>query len=243
MTAADDKRRKAIIERLIQIKDAEHDLLAYTRLTMPDHRTGGQHNIPRTRYQTGRHHELVAAKLHDLASGRIKRLILNMAPRHGKTELASKKFMPWFSAKNPEKSLIFGTYNEHFAQDIGRAVRENIAAPEHRLVFDSHTLKEGSASAQRLEVEGGGGMLAFVGRGGSITTLRRNGVAGTSATAALGTGDFSARALNIGSRNDASHRYRGLIFGLAVRFGPNLTDAVRNQAESIMSELVPGVSL
>lgn len=77
----------------------------------------------------------------------------------------------------------------------------------------------------------------------SITTLRRNGVAGTTATAALGTGNFSAQVLNIGSRNDASLRYRGLIFGLAVRFGPNLTDAVRNRAESIMSGWVPGVSL
>ena len=77
----------------------------------------------------------------------------------------------------------------------------------------------------------------------SLTTLRRNGVAGTLATGALGTGDFSAQVLNIGARNDASLRYRGLVFGLAVRFGPNLTDAVRNRAESIMSELVPGVSL
>jgi hypothetical protein len=77
----------------------------------------------------------------------------------------------------------------------------------------------------------------------SLTTLRRNGVAGTDATGGLGTGNFSAQALNIGARNDASFRYSGLIFGLAVRFGPNLSDAVRNQAESIVSEIVPGVSL
>jgi hypothetical protein len=77
----------------------------------------------------------------------------------------------------------------------------------------------------------------------SLTTLRRNGVAGTNATGALGTGNFSAQALNIGARDDDSLRFNGLIFGIAVRFGPNLSDAVRNQAESIVSELVPGVSL
>lgn len=90
-----------------------------------------------------------------------------LLPTHN-TELASKKFVAWFSGRHPEKSLILGTYNEIYAGDIGRAVRDNILASEHRLVFPEHELKEGSVAAQRLETTFGG-QLSFVGRGGSIT--------------------------------------------------------------------------
>ena len=73
-----------------------------------------------------------------------------------------------------DKSSITA-YNETFAQDVGRAVRDNIMSPEHKLVFPDHELKEGSAAAQRLET-GQGGMLAFVGRGGSITGRGGHGI-------------------------------------------------------------------
>lgn len=173
MTRFNDPRRAALIQRLIQTKDAKDDLLGYVRLTMPDY-TDPNPN-PRTRYLTGRHHELLAAKLQELEQGIVRRVIVNMGPRHGKTELASKKFMSWYSARHPEQSLIFGTYNETFAGDVGRAVRDYIAAPEHALVFPDHTLKEGSAAAQRLETLQGG-ILAFVGRGGSITGRGGHGI-------------------------------------------------------------------
>lgn len=168
-----DARRRALIERLLKAKRAEDDLLEYVRLSMPDF-TDPNPN-PRTRYLTGRHHKLLADKLHELERGDIRRLIVNLGPRHGKTELASKRFIPWFSARHPTKSLIFGTYNETFAGDVGRAVRDNIMSTEHRLVFPNHVLKEGSAAAQRLETLEGG-VLAFVGRGGSITGRGGHGI-------------------------------------------------------------------
>jgi predicted phage terminase large subunit-like protein len=154
-------------------KQAEDELLPYVRLNMPDY-TDPSPN-PRTRYITGRHHEVLASRLEAVAAGTIQRLIINLGPRHGKTELGSKRFIPWFSGRFSDKSLIFGTYNETFAQDVGRAVRDNIQSPEHRLVFPDHQLKEGSASAQRLETVQGG-MLAFVGRGGSITGRGGHGI-------------------------------------------------------------------
>jgi predicted phage terminase large subunit-like protein len=166
-------RHQDILRRLLSAKNAEGDLLAYSRFTMPDYLD--QSANPRTKYLTGRHHELMARKLQDLEAGKISRVILNLGPRHGKTQLASKDFMSWYSARHPDQSLIFGTYNETFAGDIGRAVRDKIRMPEHQLVFPHHTLREGSEAAQRLETTRGG-QLSFVGRGGTITGRGGHGI-------------------------------------------------------------------
>lgn len=166
-------RRQALIRRLVQAKDAQESLLEYVRMTMPDLSSSAQ--IPETRYHTGRHHVLLADKLHAIEQGTLRNLIINLGPRHGKTELASKKFMAWYSGRHPEQSLVFGTYNDTFAADIGRAVRDNIQSPEHRLVFPDHALKDGSEAAQRLETTAGG-MLAFLGRGGSATGRGGHGI-------------------------------------------------------------------
>lgn len=168
-----DERKKALMQRLLQAKDAEHSVLAYTRLCMPNIKSKGL--VPETRYVTGRHHVEIERVLHRLESGKTKRAIINLGPRHGKTELASKRFMAWYSGKHPEQSLIFGTYNETFAGDIGRAVRDNIQSLEHRLAFPNHILKENSAASQRLETLEGG-VLAFVGRGGTITGRGGHGI-------------------------------------------------------------------
>ena len=168
-----DARRRALIERLLAARSAADDLLSYTRLCMPDYTD--QSLNPRTRYLTGRHHELMARKLQLLENGTIRRVILNLGPRHGKTELASKRFMGWYSGRHPEQSLIFGTYNETFAGDVGRAVRDNIQSLEHQLVFPNHVLKDGSEAAQRLETTKGG-QLSFVGRGGTITGRGGHGI-------------------------------------------------------------------
>jgi predicted phage terminase large subunit-like protein len=166
-------RHEDIVRRLLAAQDAAQDILAYTRFTMPDAKDPSPN--PRTRYITGRHHEFLARQLQRLESGRCKRLIVNIGPRHGKTELASKKFAAWYSARHPDKSLIFGTYNDNFAGDIGRAVRDNIQSHEHRFVFPDHALRDGSEAANRLMTLEGG-QLSFVGRGGSITGRGGHGI-------------------------------------------------------------------
>jgi len=171
--SAHTDRRKTLLQRLLAAKEAEVDLLKYTQFTMPDYSDPSP--VPRSRYEIARHHRAMASALHDLESGVSKRVIINMGPRHGKTELATKRFLAWFSARHPEMSLIFGTYNDTFAGDVGRAVRDIIQSPQHRTIFPNHTLRDGSAASQRLQTEDGG-LLAFVGRGGSITGRGGHGI-------------------------------------------------------------------
>lgn len=172
MTAG-NARRAQILRRLITAKDAQHNLLTYTRLTMPDYKDPG--NVALSRYNAGKHHHVIADALQGLATGTLNRVIINCGPRHGKTELASKRFLAWISGLFPERSYIFGTYNDTYAGDNGRAVRDIIQSPEHALVFPDYALKDGSMSAQRLQTHLGG-MLAFVGRGGSITGRGGHGI-------------------------------------------------------------------
>nr|WP_321525804.1 phage terminase large subunit [uncultured Cohaesibacter sp.] len=167
------QRKKDLLTRLMHAQEAEEDLLRYTCFTMPDAKDPSPN--PRTRYLIGRQHEAIAAALHRIEQGRSKRVIINCGPRHGKTELASKRFISWYSGRHPEESLIFGTYNENFAADAGRAVREITQSPEHQIVFPEYSLKDGSSASQRLETMAGG-ILAFVGRGGTITGRGGHGI-------------------------------------------------------------------
>lgn len=169
----DPIRRKKILERLIRADKARDGLLDYTAFTMPDYRA--LDDATRTRYMKARVHQVIADALEKLERREILRLIINCAPRHGKSELASKRFMAWYSGRHPEEHLIFGTYNDTFAEDVGRAVRDNIQSNAHQQIFPEHRLKEGSAAAKRLETTAGG-ILAFVGRGGSITGRGGHGI-------------------------------------------------------------------
>lgn len=159
-------RYELVLKRLIAVTDAETSMLAFTRLMMPVPTDPDDPDL--SRYEAQRFHEVVCAALEELEAGRIKRLIINLPPRHGKTELASKKFIAWFVGKHPELSVIFGTYNEKFSQDIGRAVRDIMLSPAYAQVFPQANLKLDSKAADRLETNAGG-VLAFVGRGGTTT--------------------------------------------------------------------------
>lgn len=173
MTQASSIRRQKIIRRLLAADDARDDMLAYTRFTMPDFKHPDDPAF--SRYYVARHHEAISSALHEIESRRTLRVIINCGPRHGKTELASKRFIAWHAGKRPEQSLIFGTYNETYANDNGRAVRDIMQSPEHRLVFPDFALKDGSAASQRLETTRGG-LITFVGRGGSITGRGGHGI-------------------------------------------------------------------
>jgi len=119
-------------------------------------------------YAPNWHHELIAKKLEDVASGKCKRLMLFMPPRHGKTELATIKFPAWYLGKNPYKEVMCCSYSADLAEEFGRKARTTVADPLHAVIFPECKLQTGSKSATSWKVSARGGFTA-TGVGGAIT--------------------------------------------------------------------------
>lgn len=152
--------------RLLKAREAKDSLIAYTRFTMPDIEDPG--DAEKSRYEDQYFHRALAAALEEVEVGKILRLIITFPPRHGKSELTSRRFPAWLLGRDPYRHIMFGTYNQPFAEDFGRKVREIINSQAHQTVFKGCTLAKGSQAADRLATEDGG-MAVFVGRGGSAT--------------------------------------------------------------------------
>ena len=116
----------------------------------------------------GTHHRVIAEKLEDIASGNLKRLIINMPPRHSKSELASYLMPSWFLGRNPKLKIIQATMNTELAVRFGRKVRDLIADPIYAEVFPKTDLKPDSQAAGRWETSAGGEYFA-AGVGAAMT--------------------------------------------------------------------------
>lgn len=110
---------------------------------------------------------MIAEKLEAVARGEIKRLRIHMPPRHGKSELGSKRFPAWFMGRHPRRHVIAASYNSDLAADFGREVRNIVASKPYQAVFDT-TLAEDSSAANRWHTQHGG-MYAAVGIGTATT--------------------------------------------------------------------------
>jgi len=110
---------------------------------------------------------LIAEKLEDVASGKIDRLMIFMPPRHGKSELASRRFPAWFLGNYSNRQIIGASYNSDLSSDFGREVRNIVDAPECRALFNT-TLAPDSKAANRWHTEQGGQYVA-AGVGTAIT--------------------------------------------------------------------------
>jgi predicted phage terminase large subunit-like protein len=153
-------------ERLLRIKKAPTEYFTFAQLLKPDPNDPG--DATKSTFLDRPFPRALAKAMEDIANGKRKRLIVNVPPRHGKTELTSRMFIPWFMGKNPNKHVIFTGYSDVFAQDIGRDVRSNMRNPAFKQVFPHCTLEQGSEAAARLRTTFGG-MMYFVGAGGAIT--------------------------------------------------------------------------
>ena len=83
----------------------------------------------------GRHHRIIAEKLERVARGELKRLIINMPPRHSKSEFASFLMPAWFLGRNPKLKIIQATHNTELAVRFGRKVRDLIDDPAYKEIF------------------------------------------------------------------------------------------------------------
>lgn len=114
----------------------------------------------------GRHHRIVAEKLEAVARGDLKRLIINMPPRHTKSEFASFLFPAWIMGKFPSKKIMQATHTADLAIRFGRKVKNLIDSDEYQRVFDVK-LKSDSKAAFRWDTDKGGEYFA-TGVGGNI---------------------------------------------------------------------------
>lgn len=116
----------------------------------------------------GRHHRIIAEKLEKIATGELKRLIVNMPPRHSKSEFASYLMPAWFLGRNPKLKIIQATHNTELAVRFGRKVRNLIETESYYEIFPETKLKADDKAAGRWGTEAGGEYFA-AGVGAAVT--------------------------------------------------------------------------
>jgi predicted phage terminase large subunit-like protein len=116
----------------------------------------------------GAHHKRVATEFEKLATERGSRIIINMPPRHTKSEFASYLLPAWLIGKNPALKIIQTTHTAELAVRFGRKVRNLMEMSEYKEIFPDVDLKADSKAAGRWETAQGGEYYA-AGVGGAIT--------------------------------------------------------------------------
>jgi predicted phage terminase large subunit-like protein len=118
-------------------------------------------------YRYSPHNFLISKKLQQLESGKIRRLMIVMPPRHGKTMQVSEFFPAWYLGRNPTHQVIAATYSYDRAGDVGRKVRNQMIDPVHKFIFPDCTISPDSKGANKLATEQDGHYYS-VGVGGAI---------------------------------------------------------------------------
>jgi hypothetical protein len=86
-------------------------------------------------YKVGNHHRRLAKIFEAIANGEKKRVIVNIAPRHGKSELISYLAPAWFLGKYPHKKIIMASHTADLAVNFGRRVRNLVGSDAYKDVF------------------------------------------------------------------------------------------------------------
>lgn len=134
---------------------ARSNLIEFTQYTLPKYAPAG-------------HHALIGEKLEGIAAGTIDRLMVNMPPRHGKSELASRRFPAWLLGISPEIELVVASYNADKAREFGYEVRDIVRSTEYQALFPGVQLKDDAKAADRWNTNAGGSFRA-VGIGTALT--------------------------------------------------------------------------
>jgi predicted phage terminase large subunit-like protein len=153
--------------RLAQLKKleaCEDNFLTFVRSVWPE-------------FIAGRHHKIIAEKLEQIARGEIKRLIINMPPRHTKSEFASYLFPAWMIGKRPQMKIIQATHTTELAVNFGRKVKNLLETEEYQEIFPNCELAADSKASGRWDTKSGGMYYAvgvgsnLAGRGGDLIII------------------------------------------------------------------------
>ena len=157
LDSLDTQTLKYILKNAVLDKQekTQNDFLTFVKAVWPD-------------FVEGKHHRIYAEKLNRIANGELKRLIVNMPPRHTKSEFASHLFPAFFMGRHPKAKLIQTTHTGELAIRFGRKAKNMIESTEYERVFPEVTLAADSKAAGRWESNHGGEYFA-AGVGGAIT--------------------------------------------------------------------------
>ena len=114
-------------------QDIRDNFLSFVKYMWPD-------------FIEGEHHKIMADKFNRVASGDIKRLIINMAPRHTKSEFASNFLPAWMIGKQPNLKIIQATNNAELAVRFGRKAKSLMDTDDYKKIFNTR-LREDSKAA------------------------------------------------------------------------------------------------
>jgi len=109
----------------------------------------------------GRHHKIMADAFERVASGELKRLIVNMPPRHTKSEFASFLLPAWFLGNYPEKKIIQSAHTAELSVGFGRKVRNLVDSDDYKSIFPNVLLRSDSKAAGRWSTNKGGEYFAL----------------------------------------------------------------------------------
>lgn len=159
--------RRAAIGARIELnkrKAGRTTLLGFTKFTFP-------------RYQVSHHHRLICDALEKVERGECRRQMIFMPPRHGKSELASRRFPPYALGRDPDREVISASYGADLATDFGRDVRNIVAGKEYHALFPDVRLAGDSSAKNRWHTNHRGGYVAagvgtaITGRGADIFNI------------------------------------------------------------------------
>jgi predicted phage terminase large subunit-like protein len=143
------------LEKLKTRKDSQEHFMSFVRKVWPT-------------FISGRHHEKMASAFERVANGECKRLIINMPPRHTKSEFASYLLPAWFLGKYPHKKVIQTSHTAELAVGFGRKVRNLVDQEAYKELFPGVGLQSDSKAAGRWATNHGGDYFA-IGVGGAVT--------------------------------------------------------------------------
>jgi predicted phage terminase large subunit-like protein len=137
-----------------QLKKAKSDPIEFAKAIYPG-------------FKVGPHHKKLAKIFQDVVDGKKKRVIINIAPRMGKSEFSSYLFPAYFLGNYPEKKIIMGTHTASLSEDFGRRVRNLIDSEEYKEIFPGTVVADDQKAAGKWST-GAGGQYYAAGVGGAL---------------------------------------------------------------------------
>jgi hypothetical protein len=160
-------KARAAVQRLLDDGDprqARDHFLPFVRKVWPEFIYGG-------------HHKIMAEAFERIARGELKRVIINLPPRHTKSKFASVLFPAWYLGNHPQEKILECSHTASLAQDFGRELRNLVATPDYRAIFPELKLSQDARAAGRWNTSRGGQYFAVgktgaaAGRGGNLVIV------------------------------------------------------------------------